>query len=79
MILRQEYLDDFKDRLDDEPETTFAGLSVTKSDIPKDDDLMTRLWAVYQKNIEEYDCDAEWSFCDAVHEVLGVKNPAWNY
>lgn len=77
MIMRREFRDDLRDAILDEPAETFGDSELTPERVVADDDLMERLWVVYQKDVEEYDCDPAWSVHDALHEVLGLNPPGW--
>ena len=76
MLMKNEYLDDLKEMLREEPESTFARGNTTREAVLADQDIMERLWTCYQKDVDDYDCDSTWSFQDAMHEVLGIEMPA---
>lgn len=72
MILYPSFKDDLKEWLTNEPEETFRKIGRTRDEILKDDDVMDRLWGLYQKSIEEYDVDADYAYGDAMRDVFGV-------
>ena len=76
MIMRNEYLDDLKEMLRKEPESTYARGNTTRAAVLANEDIMEQLWTCYQKNVEDYDFDSTWSFQDALHEVLGIEMTA---
>ena len=72
MILKEEYLDDVKEHIKGMDETEFTKRGTTKEAVLEKHNTMERLWCVYQKDIEDYGCDRDFSLNDAVDEVLGV-------
>lgn len=72
MILRKEYRDDLCEWIEATPDEVF----VKKEDILADEAVMDRLWTVYQKDIEEYECAAWWAYQDSLKEVLGIDYDA---
>ena len=72
MIMHQSYRDDLKDHILDTNEQVFRSVGLTRQDILNDDSLMERLWALYQKSIEEYDVDADFAYQDALKDVLNI-------
>ena len=77
MIMKQYHHDELVDRIQNEPDSTFEGQSVSKQQILDDEDAIERLWILYQKAIEDYYCDEDWSYGNAMHEVYGVKVDGW--
>lgn len=73
MIMRQSYRDDLKDRILDTNEQVFLAIGLTRKDILNDDSLMERLWALYQKSIEDYDVDRDFAYQDALKDVLNIN------
>lgn len=72
MIMHQSYRDDLKDHILDTNEQVFLSVGLTRQNILNDDSLMERLWALYQKSIEEYDVDADFAYRDAMKDVLNI-------
>ncbi len=73
MILRNEYLEDMEEYIRNMDESEFAKRGTTKEAVLDSRDTMEKLWAVYQKDVEDYNCDEQFSLEDAVNEVLGAK------
>lgn len=73
MLLKNEFRSEISQFLDELPESLFSARGYTKKGIQEDAEKMERLWYVYQKDIEEYECDPDWSALDALHEVLGIQ------
>lgn len=76
MIMRPEYLDELKDRIQNCPDpsvfNTGSDPDLTVGLLLADDELLEQLWTVFQKNIEDYDVDPDYAFVDACHEILGI-------
>lgn len=74
MILEQYYLDDLKVRIAELPEEMFQTYSpYLKRDVLNNlHGVLERLWYIYQKDIEEFDCDEPWSYRDALSEVCSI-------
>lgn len=72
MIMRQWYLDDLKEHIRSTDPTVFTSAGTSAETILSDEETLERLWALYQKSIEDYDCDAEYSYRDALNEVFGI-------
>lgn len=72
MIMHQSYRDDLKDHILDTNEQVFLSVGLTRQNILNDDSLMERLWALYQKSIEDYDVDADFAYRDAMKDVLNI-------
>ncbi len=72
MILNNEYLEDMKEYVKNMEESEFAKRGTTKAAVLGSQETMEKLWVVYQKDVEDYGCDAEFSISDAVNEVLGA-------
>lgn len=68
MILKHKYKDDVLERIREAPDSLFADHGVTREEALADNDLIERLWAVYQKNVEDY--DGEMSFKDVFDSVF---------
>lgn len=76
MIMMPSYKEDFIEKmknLSDYQKETFAKKGVDPTAVLSDDDTMERLWYLYQKSITEYECDEDYSFADALHEVFGIE------
>ena len=73
MTLKNSYLEDMKEYIRNMDESEFTVRGTTKETVLGNKDTMERLWVVYQKDVEEYDCDTDFSLGDAVNEVLGAK------
>lgn len=73
MIMKQYYLDELKDRLQNTNESVFHLRGTTKQRVLSDNRLLEKMWTIFQKNIEEYDCDEDWSYQDAFDSMLPVK------
>ncbi len=71
MIMRREYLDEMKEHIESMKEEEFAKRGTTKEDVLGSQDTMERLWCVYQKDMEDYDCGKEFSLGDVIDKVLG--------
>ena len=75
MILKREYYSEIKEYVESLPESEFEKRRTSKERVLNDKSTMEQLWCVYQKDIEDYDCDEDYSKEDAINEVLGtVKN-----
>ena len=61
MILHQSFLDDLKDHIQATPDEIFEERGVRKLDLLANKNLMDRLWAEYQKSVEEYDVDPDYA------------------
>ena len=72
MIMQKEYLDDMKEHIIGMDEKEFKKRGTTKEAVLSSSDIMERLWCMYQKDVEDYGCDKEFSLCDAVNEVIGA-------
>ncbi len=72
MIMQKEYLEDMKEHIKSMNEDEFTRRGTTKEAVLNSGDIMKRLWYVYQKDVEDYDCDKEFSLGDAVDEVIGA-------
>lgn len=73
MIMDKGYLDEMKEHIEVMQEGYFVRRGLTKERILNDKDTMERLWMIYQKDVEEYGCDREFSRDDALNEVLGPE------
>ena len=72
MIMKKEYLEDVREKIENMPPSIFENLGLKKPDILADSETMERLWTIYQKNVEDYDCEPHFAARDAVREVLGA-------
>lgn len=73
MLMKKEYLDEMKEHIKDMQEGYFTRRGLTKEWVLGDKDTMERLWTIYQKNVEDYDCDRAFSIGDAMNEVFGSE------
>lgn len=73
MILKECYRDELVEFIKDTNESVFTSVGKTIETILADEQLMDRLWACYQKNVEEYGCDEKFSYQDAMKNVFGVE------
>ena len=73
MVLYKEYYDEAVERLKSIPEKTFAACGLDKAGTLDDTDAMYRLWALFQKNVSEYDCEPDDGFRIAVSDAFGLK------
>lgn len=72
MIMQQSYKEDLIEHIQDTNEQVFLTVGLTRQDILNDENLMERLWALYQKSIEDYDVDADFAYRDALKDVLNI-------
>lgn len=72
MILQKEYMDEIKEYIENLPDAEFQKNGLEKTQVLQNRDLMEQLWTIYQKEVEDYDCDKDFAKPDAVHEVLGI-------
>lgn len=75
MILRESYRQDLVADIKELPDDLFTNVGTSKSAVLSDDDVVERLWGLYQKSIEEYDVDPGYALRDALFEVLGIPMP----
>lgn len=73
MILSEEYLYEMKEHIKEMQEGYFTRRGLTKEAVLSDTDTMERLWTIYQKDVEDYDCDRAFSLDDAMNEVFGPE------
>ena len=73
MLLKRYYLDELKDRIRETDDAVFEAAGIKKEALLTDEGLMDRLWTFYQKNVEEYGCDEDFSYGDALKEVLNIE------
>ena len=71
MIMKQWYLDDLKEHIRSTAPAVFASAHTSADAILADEEVLEQLWVLYQKSIEDYDCDEEYSYRDALNEVFG--------
>lgn len=70
MIMQNEYLDDIIDHLRNMVDDDFTRRGTTRQAVLGNQNILDRLWTVYQKDVEDYDCDRDFALDDAVNEVL---------
>jgi len=73
MTLKNCYFEDMKDYIQNLSESEFTERGTTKEAVLGNKDTMEKLWVAYQKDVEDYNCDEDFSLGDAVDEVLGAK------
>lgn len=73
MIMDKGYLDEMKEHIEVMQEGYFVRRGLTKERVLNDKDTMERLWLIYQKDVEDYGCDREFSRDDAMDEVFGPE------
>lgn len=76
MIMIPSYKEDFIEKmnnLSDARKEAFAKKGIDPAAMLSDNDMMERLWYLYQKSVCEYECDEDYSFADALHEVFGIE------
>lgn len=78
MLLRNEYKEDLKERIRETPDDVFEAEGLSKEQILADEEIIDRLWTVYQKDMEEYECEEWWAYQDSLNEVLGIDFDAGN-
>lgn len=71
MLMSREYLRDMQEHIKGMDERDLIQRGTMKEKVLNDEDIMNRLWAVYQKDVQDYECDRDFSMDDAVNEVLG--------
>lgn len=72
MLLRNEYKEELKERIRETPDEIFLAKGLTKEQILAEEGIMDQLWIVYQKDIEDYECDEWWAYQDSLNEILGI-------
>lgn len=72
MIMDQSYKQELMEHIAETPDLIFEAYNHTRESVMQH---IEELWMVYQKDIEEYECDADWSYIDAMQEVLGILIP----
>ena len=73
MLLKHEYLNDVKDMIQRVPEDVFSRNGLNKENILANPAIVEGLWIQYQKGVEDYDLSVNESFCEALRDVLGLK------
>lgn len=72
MILFQDFLENIKERIKAESETSFDRASISKEQLLADKYKMDTLWALYQKSITEYLVSPDDAYAYAMKEVTGI-------
>lgn len=72
MILFYDFLEDIRDRIKAEPESSFDGVPLSREQLLADEDKMDALWALYQKSITEYLVSPNDAYAYAMEEVAGI-------
>ncbi len=70
MIMKESYMQDLIDAVENTPDGDFTGKS--KEEILKDEKLLEKAAYDFQKNHEEYDCDYDWSLKEAMSVILEI-------
>lgn len=73
MIMKYEYLDELKEHIKDTPDVAFQNNGMSKDAVLSDKDTMERLWAEYQKDVEEYEMSPTDAYIDALHCILNIE------
>lgn len=73
MIMRQSYRDDVIERIRNLHPDILKRCGKTADEIINNERLLENLWCIYQRNIEEYDCNAHDAFKDAMQYMLDVN------
>lgn len=69
MLMSREYLRDMQEHIKGMDERDLIQRGTMKEKVLNDEDIMNRLWAVYQKDVQDYECDRDFSMDDAVNEA----------
>ncbi len=78
MILDTSYKNDLIDHIHAVPDRFLDDHGISRTNLLTNQALMDRLWTIYQKDIQEYDVDADYAIKDAFHEVLGIPTGDWD-
>lgn len=73
MIMHQSYKEDLIEHIQDTNEQAFLAIGLRRQDVLNDENLIERLWALYQKSIEDYDVDPDFAYQDALKDVLNIN------
>lgn len=74
MIMERSYLEDLREEIIAMPNFLFSLKGCNKKAILENNDTMEQLWCLYQKSVQEYDCDSGWSARDALKDVFGIPH-----
>lgn len=74
MIMDRSYIEDLREEINAMPNFLFSLKGCSKKAILADDATMEQLWCLYQKSVQDYDCDSDWSARDALRDVLGIPH-----
>ncbi len=72
MIMDESYKQELLAYITETPDVIFEAYNHTRESVLQH---IEELWTVYQKDVEEYECTADWSYADAMQEVLGILIP----
>lgn len=72
MIMDESYKQELLAYIAETPDLIFEAYNHTRESVMQH---IEELWTVYQKDVEEYECTADWSYADAMEEVLGILIP----
>lgn len=74
MIMQKTYLEDLKEHVRKTPETSFSKFGYSKEEILSDKNgVLDSLWTRYQRDVEAYGCDPDFSYSDALFEEFCVE------
>lgn len=76
MILQEQYYEDLLDCINSTPDTVFWRGFVNKQTLLKNKELLDRLWAEYQKMIEN-GVDENYAYAFTLEEVLDIPLFRW--
>ena len=74
MIMEMSFLGDLREEINAMPNFLFSLKGHRKKDVLNDDAVMEQLWCLYQKSVQEYDCDPDWAARDALRDVFGIPH-----
>lgn len=72
MIMDESYKQELLEYIAETPDLIFEAYNHTRESVLQH---IEELWTAYQKDVEEYECTADWSYADAMQEVLGILIP----
>lgn len=74
MIMEMSFLGDLREEINAMPNFLFSLKGQRKEDVLNDDAVMEQLWCLYQKSVQDYDCDPDWAARDALKDVFGIPH-----
>ena len=72
MIMKRSFLFDLKEYIRNTPDQTFQAAGLSREALLGDEEKLESLWTLYQKNVEEYDCDPWYAYGDALKTAYGI-------